>query len=255
MRDVLETLIFVPMPLLFILLVGLVVWRHRRLSFSLICCATVLLVILSMPITPALLLQPLDTEPRLVGETKPNAILVPTAGIFRDPSDRWWSNNTGIARAVRGSQLSRDYGVPLILSGGTPGGEPVSEAGVVAEQLGLGGPSLILEHGAENTWDTAVAASRIISERGGHRVLVVKSAAHVKRMAASLRAQGLEVFVETAQNTIAAKVRPLGDWFPTSSGLGASRAVLYEYIAILYYLTKGYIDLEDLVAELSGDSA
>ena len=43
--------------------------------------------------------------------------------------------------------------------------------------------------------------------------------------------------------------------FPTSSGLGASRAVLYEYIAILYYLTKGYIDLEDLVAALSGDSA
>tara|TARA_Y100001960_G_scaffold60031_1_gene62645 strand:- start:171 stop:395 length:225 start_codon:yes stop_codon:yes gene_type:complete len=74
-------------------------------------------------------------------------------------------------------------------------------------------------------------------------------------MAASLRAQGLEVFVTTARNTVAPKVRPFGDWFPTSSGLGASRAVLYEYIAILYYLTKGYIDLEDLVAALSGDSA
>ena len=86
MRDVLETLIFVPMPLLFILLVGLVVWRHRRLSFSLICGATVLLVILSLPVTPALLIQPLNMEPRLVGEAKPDAILVPTAGIFRDPS-------------------------------------------------------------------------------------------------------------------------------------------------------------------------
>ena len=255
MRDVLETLIFVPMPLLFILLAGLVVWRHRRLSFWLICGATVLLVILSLPVTPALLIQPLNMEPRLVGEARPDAILVPTAGMFRDPSGRWWSNNTGIARAVSGSQLSRRHGVPLILSGGNPGGEPVSEAGVVAEQLGLGGASLILEHGAENTWDTALAASRIISERGGHRVLVVTSEAHVKRMAASLRAQGLEVFVTTARNTVAPKVRPFGDWFPTSSGLGASRAVLYEYIAILYYLTKGYIDLEDLVAALSGDSA
>ena len=214
MRDLLEILIFVPMPLLFILLVGLIVWRHRRLSFSLICGATALLVILSLPVPPALLVQPLNMEPRLVGEARPDAILVPTAGIFRDPSDRWWSNNTGIARAVKGSQLSGDYGVPLILSGGTPGGEPVSEAGVVAEQLGLGGPSLILEHGAENTWDTAVAASRIISERGGHRVLVVTSAAHAKRMAASLRAQGLEVFVTTARNTVATKVRLFGDWFP-----------------------------------------
>jgi len=247
MRDVLETLIFVPVPLLIILLVGLAVWRHRRLSFWLICSATILLVILSLPVTPALLLLPLNMEPRLFGEAEPDAILVPTAGIFRDPSGRWWSNNTGIARAVSGIQLSGRHGVPLILSGGTPGGEPLSEARVVAEQLGLKGSALILEHDAKNTWDTAVAASRIISERGGHQVLVVTSAAHAKRMAASLRAQGLEVFVETTRNTIATKVRPLGDWFLSSSGLGASRAVLYEYIAILYYLIKGHIDLEDLV--------
>ena len=51
----------------------------------------------------------------------------------------------------------------------------------------------------------------------------------------------------TARNTVAGKTPLFGNWFPTSSGLGASRAVLYEYIAILYYLIKGRIDLEDLV--------
>jgi hypothetical protein len=65
-------------------------------------------------------------------------------------------------------------------------------------------------------------------------------------MAASLRAEELEVFVATARNAVALKGRPLGHWLPTSSGLGASRAVLYEYIAILYYLIKGHIDFEDL---------
>jgi len=247
MRDVLETLIFVPVPLIIILVVGLVVWGHRRLSFSLICGSTILLVIFSLPVTPAFLLLPLNTEPRLAAEIEPDAILVPTAGIFRDPGGRWWSTNTGIARAVSGIKLSRRYGIPLIISGGSPGGEPVSEAEVVAKQLGLRDPSLILEHGAKNTWDTARAASRIIREHGGQQVVFVTSSAHVKRMAASLRAQGLDVFAATARNTVATRVQPLGNWFPSSSGLGASRAILYEYFAILYYLVQGHIEFEDLL--------
>jgi len=246
MRYTLENLLSVPVPLIILLVLGVFFWNYRRLSFALIIFATGLLVILSLPVTSGLLTYPLSMEQYLQSGQEVDAVLVPTAGIFVDPSGRWWSNNTGIVRAVAGHQLSKELNIPLIVSGGSPEREPVSEAEVLVGQLGLGGDGLIVEEGAGNTWETARAVSSIMGRLSGGRVLLVTSPAHLKRMAASLRAQGLVVSAAGASKVVVSRARLLGGWFPTSSGLGASRAVLYEYIAILYYLTKGYISLSDL---------
>ncbi|SVC23051.1 uncharacterized protein METZ01_LOCUS275905, partial [marine metagenome] len=55
MRVVLETLIAIPTPLIFMVVAGLAFWRRRRLSFILIATATILLVGLSLPVVAKML--------------------------------------------------------------------------------------------------------------------------------------------------------------------------------------------------------
>ena len=105
MRVVLETLIALPIPLFFLVAMGLVFWKKRRLSFALITGATVLMIGFSMPIVADFLAQPLvlNRAPmENLNSSRNVAILVPTAGIFRDSNGKWWSNNTGIERAATG---------------------------------------------------------------------------------------------------------------------------------------------------------
>ena len=245
MRYILENLLSVPVPLIILLVFGVLFWNYRRLSFILIVFATGLLVILSLPVTSRLLTYPLSMEQYLKSGQEVDAVLVPTAGMFLDPSGRWWSNNTGVVRAVRGRQLSQKLDIPLIISGGSPRTEPVSEAEVLVEQLGLGGELLIVEKDADNTWETAVAVSSIMSRLGGGRVLLVTSRVHLKRMAATLRAQGLGVSVVAV--TFPNKKKAKYSWIPSAAGMGASRGALREYIAIMHYLMNRYIKISDLL--------
>jgi uncharacterized SAM-binding protein YcdF (DUF218 family) len=245
MRYILENLVSVPIPLIIVLVAGLFAWNYRRLSFFLLTFATALLVILSFPVMSVVLTYPLSMEWELESGQEVDAILVPTAGMFRDPSGRWWSNNTGVVRAVRGYQLSEELKIPLIISGGSPEREPVSEAEVLVGQLNLGRERLILEEGAANSWETALAVSRIMRKLGGDRVLLVTSPAHLKRMAATLRAQGLGVSV--VASTFPNRKKAEYGWIPSAAGMGGSRGALREYIAIMYYLINRYIKLSDLV--------
>ena len=244
MRYILENFLSVPVPLIILLVLGVFFWNYRRLSFVLIVFATGFLVILSLPVTSRVLTYPLSMEQYLDSGQEVDAVLVPTAGMFLDPSGRWWSNNTGVVRAVRGRQLSQQLDIPLIISGGSPETEPVSEAEVLVEQLGLGGETLIVEKDADNTWETAVAVSSIMSSLGGGRVLLVTSPAHLKRMAATLRAQGLGVSVVASR--FPNKKKAAYGWIPSAAGMGASRGALREYIAIMYYLMNRYIKVSDL---------
>ena len=245
MRYILEDLIMIPTPFVLLLLAGIIVWKRRRLSFVLIGSATALMAICSFPVTSMMLTYPLSVEENFVSGQKVDAVLIPTAGVFRDATGRWWSTNTGVIRGARASQLGQELDVPLIVSGGSPWSEPVSEAKILFEQLDLDQGQVILEEESANTWDTARAVSRIMGEIGGARVALVTSPIHLKRTAASLRAQGLGVSV--VASIAPEKKRPAYRWVPSASALGRSRSAFREYAAILYYLMRGYIKISDLV--------
>ena len=252
MRAVLETLIALPIPLFFLVAMGLVFWKKRRLSFALISGATVLMIGFSMPIVADFLAQPLvlNRAPmENLNSSRNVAILVPTAGIFRDSNGKWWSNNTGIERAATGQRWSQELELPLILSGGSPNDETRSEAEVLASQLGLFGPDIILETEARNSFETAVRTARITQMLGGDHILLVTSSVHMARMAASLRRQGLVVFAVPVRPTDGKpKLEWISDFLPSTGGLGRSRAAVHEYIAILFYMIHGRIRAFDLVA-------
>ena len=255
MRALLEILIAIPTPLILMVAVGLVFWKRRRLSFILIATATVLLVALSLPIVAKILARPLaagaisSIEVMTSNSANNAAILVPTAGIFRDSNGSWWSTAAGVERAVTGQRLSQMLNMPLILSGGAPRGESQPEAKILAAQIGLSGLDVILETDAKNSYETARGVARIVTMLGGDRVLLVTSPAHVTRMAASLRRQGLVVSaVAAVLPKRESGLGPITDFLPSATGMGRSRAAIHEYLAILFYLVQGHIRTFDLVS-------
>ena len=138
----------------------------------------------------------------------------------------------------------------MILSGGSPNDETRSEAEVLASQLGLFGPGIILETEARSSYETAVHAARIMKMRGGDHILLVTSSVHIARMAASLRRQGLVVSAVPVRSWDGKPklVEWISDFLPSTRGLGRSRAAVHEYIAILFYMIHGRIRASDLVA-------
>ena len=269
MQELITNLVSVPVPLIFVLLLGHVFFSiNRRVGYVLLITATGLLSILCLPITSVILTYPLTTEKRLWVDDNDgvDAVVVPTAGIFQDPLYRWWSNKAGLFRGAQGYELSLTLDVPLIISGGSPRQEPVSEAEVLMRQMRLSENEAILETKAANSWDTAAAVSDILIQNGATKVLIVTSPPHLKRMAAALRANGLGVLApppdvrmgsdsflsthwETKYEWWLKEERKWRLWLPSANAMGASRAVLHEYIGIMYYIITGRIQLNDLRAE------
>ena len=263
LRELAETLVTLPMPLIAVLVVGLLAWRRRRLSFALIATATAALVGLSMPFTAALLEAPLAAaatafDPRGPVRAQAAAIVVPTAGIFADPAGTWWASSTSLARAVTGRELQQKSGLPMVLIGGSPSQESESEAVTVARQAGLMGavngtstPPVFMETAARNSAETARAAKVILDRLGAREVVLVTTPAHIARMAAALRHAGLVVRALPAR--AAAPGRPafgvLTEFIPSAGGLAQSANAVREYVAILWYLGQGYFRPSDLWAD------
>ena len=257
MREVTETLLTLPMPILAMLLLGLVLWLHRGWSLVLIGGATLAFLGLSVPLVATWL----ETQ---LGEAAPSfdvatpgdavAIVVPTAGIFADSQGGWWPSSASIRRAVAGQALAERTSLPLVLIGGSPLGEAETEAVSVARQLDLVGPdrpddpTVLIESGARNSAETAAAARTIAERLGGTHIVLVTSPVHVARMAANLRHVGLTVSAH-APAPHASPQQPLGvlaPYLPSAAGLAGSRAALHEYLGILWYLINGHIVMADL---------
>ena len=78
-------------------------------------------------------------------------------------------------------------------------------------------------------------------------MLLVTSPTHIARMAACLRRNGLQVTsVSTILPRSKADLGVLADFLPSAYGMARSRSAIHEYLAILFYLAQGHIDVSDL---------
>ncbi len=92
MRDVLLSFLVLPMPILWLLVLGVVLWRWRAVSRVLTLSATLLLQVFSLPVSGKLLSVYL-VQGSLPADSYPGVtpiVLVPTAGTFdaRPPATR-----------------------------------------------------------------------------------------------------------------------------------------------------------------------
>ena len=242
-----------PMPLIWLMAIGLCVARST-LGFRLLvgCCA--LLIVSAMPIVATTLAAPLSwatagRDDQLAGRAA-KAVLVPTAGSFRDASGRWWPEEGSIKRLAAGIALADKLGLPVIVAGGSPlAGQP-PEANTVRNLLGAGETEIRVVGKGRNSWETA-AALAVAEAAKLSPVILVTGHLHIARMRAVLRRHGIGVAASIAASRVGVPaVTSARSWWstivPSDDGLNGTSAALYEYVGIAWYIAKGRIRLRDL---------
>jgi len=239
---VIETLLLPPAsPLLLLLLGALLARRWPRGGRRVQVFAALLLLVLSLPCTGGLLLAALQTYPALpaTGALPPaDAIVVLSAEADRAGSEYGGPvvGSMTLQRLRYGAFLQRRTNLPMLVSGGVPASGSPSLAALMANaaQHEFGVPVKWLEEESADTWENAVSSAAMLRAAGCKRVLLVTSAWHMPRAAASFRAQGLDVVAAPT----AFRGPAVESWFafvPQVAGLRDSNLALHELVGRVAY--------------------
>ena len=253
MRVLFEEFLALPLPILWLLLLALVVWRRRPASRALFAAAALFFALASLPAVGKLLTWGLVSTAPLFETMEAReyaAVVVPTAGTFDDGTGRWWPGKNSVLRAAAGRELQRRLGIPLIVSGGALSPDQPPEAVTTSVRLGLTGEAVWLETAGRDSAESAEKVAALLADQPVRSVLLVTSAAHVARMSAALRHHGLSVVaapVGLRPEALSSQAWGVTDFIPRNSGLMLTRGALFEYAGIAYYLATGRLRLGDLL--------
>lgn len=229
-------------PLLLALLGLLLLARHRRAAAVLLLAGIGGLWVLSCHAVALLLAQHLLPQ---VAPLRPAALapvqaivvlgggVVPYAPEYGSPQ----LGSASIARLRYGAWLARGSAKPLGFAGGvgwSSAGTGAPAEAELARALLAGEYGLALtwvDHRSRDTRENAWEMARLLRASGVSRVALVTDSWHMPRAAAAFRATGLEV-VPAPMGFPVAGERPLLQWLPSVGGLGLSRTVLREWLAL-----------------------
>ncbi len=235
-----------PLSLLCLLALGIFLPdRHKKLAKKLIIAAFCLLWIASTPYFAegALHLLEAQTAPLDIGRPQTaDAIVILGGGTyFRAPE---YAGQDAIAEAtlVRlryGAELQRKTGKPILVTGGKPLGNRVSEAQQMRMSLqrDFHVPARWTEDESDNTFENAQNSFPILQQADIHKIYLVTHAWHMPRAAAAFRRAGFEV-VE-APTAFATRYRTdLLTFLPRAEALDDSKIFIHEVIGLLWYRVK-----------------
>lgn len=241
-----------PMPLIWLMGIGLVVrWRIR--SSTVLAVAAGLLIVSAMPLIGKLLHIPLSSgvvrDVNRLSRTGVTAVFVPTAGSFRDAQGTWWPEEGSFLRYSAALKLARSLKVSVIVGGGSPLRDQPAEAQTVVDVVKQNGIDVIVVGAGRNSAGTARAVAELSQARSG-RLILVTDGRHITRMRAALRRHGLVVAASTTPRLLRSD-RHVSNWswrdvLPSDNGLDLTGAAVYEYVGLMWYLITGKARLVDL---------
>lgn len=233
-----------PLNLLLISLLGLSLLHKRpRVARILLSSAFILLWLLSTPFLAESLLHSLEGSPLQSKKGSPpaDAIIVLSGGTYFNAPEYAGDtvSTTSLQRLRYAAKLYRDYKIPILLTGGTPLGNSVSEAELMKRVLEqeFNTPVQWIEEQSDNTLASARNSYRILQKSGIKRIYLVTHAWHMQRSVQAFQAAGFEVvaaptaFTTRYQNDLLA-------FMPSANALLDSQIYLHEMIGILWYRLK-----------------
>ncbi len=153
------------------------------------------------------------------------------------------------ARVLEAARLHRALGgLPVIASGGyqeSGRGVPESEALAHAlRDIGVPANQILQESHSQDTRQQAMAMGPLLSNLGIERFVLVTSPEHMYRSMATFRDLGLEPIASAAwQGPEDEETPPVAGLLPGESGLVVSRDAFREYMALLYYWARGWLEI------------
>lgn len=238
LRVVLRAWLLPPGSLIVLALLGLALARRwPRIGRGLAAVALLSLLALSLPIVADPLTRALLRHPPLAPDAAraAQAIVVLSGGTRKGPAGAGADEltPTTLERLAYGARLSRETGLPLLLSGGVvTHGEP--EALVLGRVLerDFALRARWLEMLSRTTTENARETAALLRSTGVRRVLLVTSATHMPRAVRAFDATGLDVIAAPAPEPAPA-YEGLTDWLPTPAALQRSTAALHELLGLI----------------------
>lgn len=233
-----------PLPFGVAIAVGLLLARRGRATGWLLAAAGVgLLMILSTGAVGNALLRTLEPPPLADPRAaQAQAVVILSAG--RNLAAPNWGGETldwvSLERVRYGARLARQTGLPVLVSGGRPGGgrRSLGELMRSALQDEFGVPVRWTESQSLTTAENARFGAARLHPEAIRRVLLVTSASHMRRALATFRAAGFDP-VAAPTDYMGQRRFVIHDLVPTQDGLRKSLHAIREWLGNLLYLLRG----------------
>ena len=234
-----------PFSLLLILALGIFLLSPRRkYAKPLILAAFSLLWLASTPYFAESGLHLLET--RTAALEKPlqnaNAIVILGGGTYFHAPEYAGQDTIGEAALVRlryGAKLQRETGKPILVTGGKPLGNSVSEAQQMRASLeqDFQVPVRWTEDQSDNTFENARYSFQTLQKAGIKKIYLVTHAWHMPRSADVFRRAGFEV-VEAPTAFTTRYRTDLFAFLPNAGSLHDSQIFAHEVIGLLWYRVR-----------------
>lgn len=238
---VLSELLLPPFNAFFLLLFGFLLyvakWRRTGLIFAAL--ATVTMLALSMQGVANRARAPWPDLPERVEAPYAQAEAIVVLGGGRYLNAPEYGGDTAAAGSLErvryAAKLHRETGVPVLVSGGLPGGLGTrSEAEIMREILEdeFHVPVRWVESVSEDTWQNAEYSAALLKAAGIARVYLVTHGGHMPRAEQAFTEQGIEP-VPMPTGFVRPTPESLLSWAPSFEGIAHNRGWVYEALAAL----------------------
>lgn len=248
LTNILASALLPPFSLVLVLVAALIIYRKRpRLAMSLIFLVALALYALSTPWVGGLLQKSLEisTPVDLKAPLQADAIVV-LGGGRRTHAPEYGGdtlNSFSWERLRYTAHLHRATQLPVLVSGGMPGGGSLAEGSLMRLALTdeLHTPVRWVEYAALTTWDNARFSASILKKYGVKRIFLISHAWHLRRAVPLFEQQGLQVIPAGIHFSDTQIDSPLSV-LPSAAGLRDSSYALHEWLGIVWYHLRNQLE-------------
>jgi uncharacterized SAM-binding protein YcdF (DUF218 family) len=239
------TFLLPPLSLLLLLALGIfLLYRRAAVARALLLAGVGLLWIISTPYFAEGALHWLESHTTALDSRhqSANAIVILGGGSYFYAPEYGGATTIGeasLARLRYGAKLQRETGKPILVSGGKPLGNSVSEAQQMRDVLeqDFHVPVRWIEEDSDNTFENALYSFRLLHQAGIHKIYLVTHAWHMPRSADIFRRAGFEV-VEAPTGFTTRYQTDLLAFLPRAEALRESKTFIHEVIGLVWYRVK-----------------
>lgn len=244
LTNLISAFLLPPLSLFIFILLGLFIWHKRPVMAKFLISGSFLaLWLLSTPFVSEFLLRALETPPAIFADTQQaaDAIIVLGGNSYINApeyADDTVSGTT-LERLRYAAKLSRELKKPLLLSGGTPLGNHISEARLMKSVLTqeLHTPVEWIEENSNNTFENARLSYSLLQKSGIKRIYLVTHSWHMPRAIQAFETAGFEVIPAATVYTTRHRMDML-TFLPNADALQDSKIFTHEVIGMLWYKLK-----------------